>query len=354
MRFYERRKKLSEVVARELMPDRQFAEKAKREFLISFDMKQSSRPAGAVFLSGGRASGSRKILWRSAGVIAAACGVLVAASAFADVVNVPPTNPLYPLKRLAEGTTLAFSGAAERPALQLAFATRRVQEIKAIVSGPNALAYGPLVDDLTQDLDGEVSSSGIGTGASDVKGTALASFCGAIGATSSAQASGPLSLIGALSANPALQMRVVAACGIASSSVTGTDSISASAPLPSGLLPRGRGSAGREEGDGHAQGRDPGDESGISTTISSTANIPLPALNAIPSLLPADMSSSSVPSGSSSSPASSSVSPAASRSGMSSSASVSAGVTVPATPVTPPVSVGAGTGAAVSLPSLPL
>ncbi len=154
-----------------LAPERRFAADAKHRYLALYD---AAHGLPAPHGSGWRAA------WRSAAAMAAILGIVAGTSAFADVRNVPPTNMLYPLKRLAENVQLAVTPAAAKPTLELSFAARRAEEINAIASNPDAAAYAPLVRNLTKNLDAEVSSSLADEARTPLKGEALLKFCNSV------------------------------------------------------------------------------------------------------------------------------------------------------------------------------
>jgi hypothetical protein len=222
MSLFRKKRKTLKAIEQELMPDRQFAEKAKQQFLASFDFHQSTRSAGAVFLSGTRenADSTRTMrVWRYVGGFAAALALITATSAFADVANVAPTNPLYPLKRLAEQTQLDFASNSEKPILELSFAERRAAEVDALAAASNATSNTPLIANLTASLDDDVSSSLAGATQAPLPSGARASFCGAMDATSSEEASvtGTFAMVSVreeLYSHADLGARAHAVCGI--------------------------------------------------------------------------------------------------------------------------------------------
>ncbi len=175
MKWFKKTKKLRREITESLMPDRRFAEGAKRRFLSSYDAHQSFRREGVGFLEKRREAWGT--VWKVVGAGAAAFGIVAATSVYADVRNVAPTNMLYPLKRLAENVSLAVAPASVKPALELSFAARRAQEINALTASPDAAAYAPLVANLTSNMDSEVSSSIVAAAHVHLKGEALSSFC---------------------------------------------------------------------------------------------------------------------------------------------------------------------------------
>ncbi len=341
MRFYGKKEGLSGKMKKELAPDRQFAERAKKDFLAFFDVKQSSRPAGAVFLSekeGVAGLGARvRYAWWGTGAVVAALGLVAATSAFADVANVAPSNPLYPLKRLAENVQLTFAGTAQKPVLELAFAARRAQEIDAIAAQPDPAAHKALIKSLKDDFNNEVSSSLAAAAHARGNGDSLAGFCGslaAIATSSTGTASenilgidiGPVraSIVGRIAANPAFVARVASECGLALPSTTmeeaavadASSTASSSAADEGGNITAASSTLGdiRSEGNGRVRGggRDAHESAGgdgdASTTTSVEIGVSVPSLPALLHLhaVPGTDDAPSASSTSSSSPSSSS------------------------------------------------
>ncbi len=172
MNWFTRNNTLPRRIKATLAPERRFAADAKKRYLSLYDAAHGGAAGHGV---------GWRVAWRSAGAAAAILATVAATSAFADVRNVPPTNMLYPLKRLAESVQLAVAPAAAKPTLELSFAARRAEEINAIAANPDAAAYAPLVKKLTKNLDAEVSSSLADEARTPLKGEALLKFCSFMG-----------------------------------------------------------------------------------------------------------------------------------------------------------------------------
>lgn len=87
--------------------------------------------------------------WRYATVaVVAVLALTSAAGVFAEKLDVPPTSPLYPLKRVAEQVQLAVSTPAQQVALHQEFAQKRAKEIATLVKAETlvvkSLAVAPV------------------------------------------------------------------------------------------------------------------------------------------------------------------------------------------------------------------
>lgn len=105
-------------------PNKEFRERTRAAFLAAFREKF---PAGRSVVSPAFAYFMRGLAAGVAGVV-----VFMSASVYADQTNVGPDNFLYPLKRSQEWLNLTLTDAAERPALHLKLAERRLGEIQSV------------------------------------------------------------------------------------------------------------------------------------------------------------------------------------------------------------------------------
>jgi hypothetical protein len=161
MRFFnkQKNKKLPRAAQEGLAPRKEFIERGKERFLAAYDASALAHGAQDGAYSYNRQPARPAYITAffkvGIGAMAALC-IGVGLSAYADTANVPPTNPLYPLKRLSENVQLAVTPTPEKPQLEATFAVRRANEIEDLqTSQPSST----LIPKLTSDLDEDISSS---------------------------------------------------------------------------------------------------------------------------------------------------------------------------------------------------
>lgn len=101
--------------------------------------------------------------------------------AYADGQNVPPTHPLYPLKRLGEDIALTFASSESKPYLHQQFAERRLEEIEEVSSAASSTKKNQIVKTLDDDFKTEVDEAFVSAKKKNVKIDPL-SFCSSLGA----------------------------------------------------------------------------------------------------------------------------------------------------------------------------
>lgn len=147
-------KKLPPEAQRGLLPRQEFLVQGKERFLAAFD----ARPLAGWGIARGASprSGLATALRVGMGTFAAIAVAFGASAYAATAANVPPTNPLYPLKRLVENVQLAVAPPQAKAQLQATFAVQRANEIDALQA---QRPTSTLIPQLTKDLDSEISSS---------------------------------------------------------------------------------------------------------------------------------------------------------------------------------------------------
>jgi hypothetical protein len=167
-------KKLPQEARKSLLPRDEFIAQGKEKFLAAFD---ASPLAGASAGKNPAPAFHWTMFFRAGiGALAVIC-VAIGISAYADTANVPPTSPLYPLKRLEENVQLAVTPTDDQAQLQATFAVQRANEIDALqMQQPKS----PMLPALTMDLDTEISSSlADANQATSSENGSLNVFCGA-------------------------------------------------------------------------------------------------------------------------------------------------------------------------------
>jgi hypothetical protein len=164
--------KVKKLLRKKFLPDAAFMEVAKADFLsrISGTTKGIAVPAKKGF---------GWVLKYSVtfAIILGFGGGLVA---YADGQNVPPTHPLYPLKRLGEDITLTFASSGSKPYLHREFAERRLEEIEEVSSAASSTGKSQIVKTLDNDFKTEVNEAFASAKKKNVKIDAM-SFCSSLG-----------------------------------------------------------------------------------------------------------------------------------------------------------------------------
>jgi|GEM_PF-2170660 hypothetical protein len=168
--FTTKTKKLPRAAQKSLLPRKEFIEHGRERFLAAFDASALARGATIATTTSAPAQPAYVATFFKIGIgaLAALC-VAVGVSAYADTANVPPTSPLYPLKRLSENVQLAVAPAPEKAQLQATFAVRRANEIAALQAlAPSSTLIPKLTSDLDEDISSSLSASvGVGNGNSE-------------------------------------------------------------------------------------------------------------------------------------------------------------------------------------------
>lgn len=121
-------------IKRALKPDQVFLDSAREKFLLSLVERYGIQMETTSLSSSMR--------WRYAVIITLIVCSMGGLGVFADTTNVAPDHPLYEFKRISEQVRLHLSTPDHQVALHQVFATRRLEEIKAIekVAVPTVVA----------------------------------------------------------------------------------------------------------------------------------------------------------------------------------------------------------------------
>ncbi|MCL4392407.1 DUF5667 domain-containing protein [Patescibacteria group bacterium] len=164
-------RKIKKLLRKKFSPDPAFLEAAKADFL--------SRISGTKGIA---VPVRKRFGWMlkysvTFAIIVGLGGGLVA---YADAQNVPPTHPLYPLKRLGEDITLTFASSGSKPYLHREFAERRLEEIEEVSSAASSTKKNQIVKTLDDDFKTEVNEAFTSAKKKNVKIDAI-SFCSSFG-----------------------------------------------------------------------------------------------------------------------------------------------------------------------------
>ncbi len=160
--FISKYKKLPRAVEKSLLPRKEFIAQGKERFLAAFDVSSLAAAHPAA-----RQARTAMFFKLGIGAMAVFC-VAVGVSVYADTANVPPTSPLYPLKRLDENIQLTLAPASEKAQLQATFAVRRANEIQTLqAANPSSTLIPKLTSDLNQEISSSLSINGADAGSTN-------------------------------------------------------------------------------------------------------------------------------------------------------------------------------------------